>query len=471
MRWSQREFPEPPVLSSRDQRRRSTSLVHLLSLSTAAAFTLFIALIVSPDGSIAEQRRRVHEVQSGENLSVIAQRYGLTVDELAAANDLVPNAPLSIGTELRIPRRSKVEVHVVRSGETAAQIARARGCTVSELVAYNKIGRRARLSVGQVLKIPPTQPSFGDRGRRRSKRRTHTIQSGESLNEIAHQYGLGTNILMRANRITNPRLIRPGRVLVIPDPPERSGRSSEGRVRPQQRSRRISGARHRGVVIHWTMDGQSWRSIARAYRTTIARLRKANPRLDARLLPGQPMRIPGAKTPTSVRVANCGYPGIRFQRRDKARTIRLFNCNGRVAARGRRQLSHLAGARAGRGYKLLNRKLLRRIQRIADEFPGRPIRIVSGYRAPRGERAGSRHNFGRALDFSLEGVSNRALWDFCRTLPSTGCGMYPNSSFVHVDYRRESARWIDRAGPGEEPDYVGRDRGDEDGPSGDSSDE
>jgi hypothetical protein len=39
----------------------------------------------------------------------------------------------------------------------------------------------------------------------------------------------------------------------------------------------------------------------------------------------------------------------------------------------------------------------------------------------------------------------------------TGCGYYPNSSFVHVDVRQPGTghvAWIDASGPGEPPHYV-----------------
>jgi hypothetical protein len=46
---------------------------------------------------------------------------------------------------------------------------------------------------------------------------------------------------------------------------------------------------------------------------------------------------------------------------------------------------------------------------------------------------------------------------FAKTLGDTGCGFYPNSSFVHIDVRDAGAghvTWIDASGPGETPRYV-----------------
>ncbi len=385
-------------------------------------------------------------------MSEIAVRHGIRVDDLAVANKLNPERPISVGDTLDIPRKSGPRYHVVRTGETAVQVAKAEGCTLVELRQYNGLRRSARLRAGQILKIPEPGPSEREP---RARTRTHTVKAGETLNEIAHQYGLGTKILQRANKIRNPQSLRPGRVLVIPERAPRKAKK-RSRIRPLQQARRVSGERKGKAVLHRVMDGQSWRLIARSYRKSIKRLRKANPKLGGRLRAGNVVRIPGARAAASVSVANCGYPGIRFERVKKKQTIRLLRCNGRINPQGRRQLSLMASRRGKTPKRLLDPGLLRRLQVVADEYPGRVFRVVSGYRAPAGERGSSRHNYGQALDFSVRGISNRVLYQFCRTLPNTGCGFYPNSIFIHLDVRDESVGWVDTSGPGQAPQYTPR---------------
>lgn len=46
--------------------------------------------------------------------------------------------------------------------------------------------------------------------------RTHTVQAGESLWEIAGKYGRDLNSIIRANNITDPDLIYPGQQIIIP---------------------------------------------------------------------------------------------------------------------------------------------------------------------------------------------------------------------------------------------------------------
>jgi len=104
--------------------------------------------------------------------------------------------------------------------------------------------------------------------------------------------------------------------------------------------------------------------------------------------------------------------------------------------------------------RLVDQGLVTRMQAIAAAYRGKKVRIISGYRP---QSDGSHHKLGKAMDVRVEGVSNEALATFCRSLPDTGCGYYPNSTFVHVDVRPRGTGhvyWIDASGPGERARYV-----------------
>jgi uncharacterized protein YcbK (DUF882 family) len=110
------------------------------------------------------------------------------------------------------------------------------------------------------------------------------------------------------------------------------------------------------------------------------------------------------------------------------------------------------------GIRRLDPRLVERLEAALDHFrkAGQTpkLEILSGYRP---KSSGSYHQSGRALDVRIDGVSNEALVAFCKTLPDTGCGYYPNSLFVHIDVRDAGAghvAWIDASRPGEAPRYV-----------------
>lgn len=127
---------------------------------------------------------------------------------------------------------------------------------------------------------------------------------------------------------------------------------------------------------------------------------------------------------------------------------------GNSSAKGPKDGKDAKDAKLPAGIKIADAGLLTRLQGIADQFKGKKISVVSGYRPT--AKSGY-HKDARALDVHVEGVRNEDLVTFCRSLPDTGCGYYPKSSFVHVDVRPKGTGhvyWIDASGPGETAKYV-----------------
>jgi hypothetical protein len=115
------------------------------------------------------------------------------------------------------------------------------------------------------------------------------------------------------------------------------------------------------------------------------------------------------------------------------------------------------------GVRLVHPRLLWALQKIADAFPWRTLYVYSGYRHDpewRTAKPGSHHSMhseARALDLTVMGIPNAALFQVCRQLTDIGCGFYPNNHFVHLDVRRSGSGhplWIDVSAPGEPSRYV-----------------
>ncbi len=92
--------------------------------------------------------------------------------------------------------------------------------------------------------------------------------------------------------------------------------------------------------------------------------------------------------------------------------------------------------------------LLDLVYRAARHFRAPEVRVVSGYRKPRGHNT-SNHGRGRAIDLILPGVSDKELVAWAKTQGGVGVGLYPVSSFVHLDVRPRSYFWTDASGPGQ----------------------
>ncbi|MEM9068773.1 MAG: LysM peptidoglycan-binding domain-containing protein [Myxococcota bacterium] len=268
--------------------------------------------------------------------------------------------------------------------------------------------------------------------------REHTVRSGQSLSRIARRYRVTVQDLAAANQLRVTSELREGQRLRIPD---------------------------RGV--HYVRSGETLSRIAQRRNTSVRALARANRlRPDARLRLGQRLVLPGhdsieERDRAEARWGRPRHPGIvtffRVAMRERLR-VRLINSSGAVRRGPRRRLAHLMRHRRTNRQSLPNRRLVRVLTQISDHFGGRTLNILSGYRPAGGQtNEGSRHVSGEAVDLRVQGVSNRILRDYARTLDRVGVGYYPNSTFVHVDVRDRKAYWVDRSGRGESADYV-RDR-------------
>ena len=180
---------------------------------------------VSGDEDIGDNNGAVfyYTVERGDSLWSIANRFGVTVQEIRDANDLVSDT-LSVGQSLIIPGLSADEdlengnnnnndnttttTYTVVSGDSLWSIANRFGVTVQEIRDANDLVSDT-LSIGQVLIIPN-----GDNASNTPT--TYTVASGDSLWSIARKFGVTVGDLKNANNLTN-NLLSIGQVLVIPN--------------------------------------------------------------------------------------------------------------------------------------------------------------------------------------------------------------------------------------------------------------
>ncbi len=98
-----------------------------------------------------------HKVRKGENLSIIAEKYGVSVDELKVANGLKSNS-LQAGQRLKVPKgkdsnESATITHTVKSGESLYIIAQKYGVSIAAIKNANDL-KGNNLQKGQKLTIP-----------------------------------------------------------------------------------------------------------------------------------------------------------------------------------------------------------------------------------------------------------------------------------------------------------------------------
>ncbi len=94
-------------------------------------------------------------VESGDTLSSIAQKFGISIATLLWENRLGSNSVLRIGQKLTILPSSGVS-HRVAKGDTLAKIASLYKVTADQIADFNNI--QGGLTVGQILVIPGGRP-------------------------------------------------------------------------------------------------------------------------------------------------------------------------------------------------------------------------------------------------------------------------------------------------------------------------
>ncbi len=101
--------------------------------------------------------------------------------------------------------------HTVKAGETLFGLATQYGLTVDELAAANQIDDINLVQVGQVLQIPcPAETTTG-----KCQPQTHIVAAGETLLGIAQQYHVNKDTIIARNHISNPDMIQSGTMLII----------------------------------------------------------------------------------------------------------------------------------------------------------------------------------------------------------------------------------------------------------------
>ncbi|MCA0453096.1 MAG: LysM peptidoglycan-binding domain-containing protein [Chloroflexi bacterium] len=204
-------------------------------------FGLLLAgiLLWIPASSVAQDTNvTVHVVQRGETLFRISQQYSVSVEAIAAFNNIADPTNIQVGQRLLIPLAETVRpdmpaTHVVQPGETLKSIASRYNVSVEDLAALNNLVDIDTIYVGQVLNlivVPTTEPvptatteatmvaSVPDAPIENTESAPflYTVQGGDTLFRIATRFGLTVNDLARANNVSDPTLIYSGQQLIIP---------------------------------------------------------------------------------------------------------------------------------------------------------------------------------------------------------------------------------------------------------------
>jgi LysM repeat protein len=177
------------------------------------AAALALALLVPLPGLAGEV-----VVKSGETLSEIADRYGTTVNRLMEMNGLRDANDLWAGSRIKVPGNvysgGGSGNYTVKAGETLSEIADRYGTTVNQLMRLNGLRDANDLWAGSRIQVPGASPRSSQAAVNRNASR-HTVQTGETLSEIADRYGVPMSRLVALNNLGSPDQLMTGTTLQI----------------------------------------------------------------------------------------------------------------------------------------------------------------------------------------------------------------------------------------------------------------
>ena len=165
-------------------------------------------------------------VRSGETLSEIADRYGVSTRQLMRLNGLRDSDYIEAGSRLEIPG-PRVSAgpgrHRVQPGDTLDDIAARYRVSSRDLMLVNGLRNANHVEVGQTLKLPSNAVIAQSRPKPapinvRPGASEHTVERGQTLTQIARAYKLPVATLIDINTISNPNKVTVGTTLYLKAP-------------------------------------------------------------------------------------------------------------------------------------------------------------------------------------------------------------------------------------------------------------
>jgi penicillin-binding protein 2 len=164
----------------------------------------------------------------------ISERAGLRIGQTLAIPASGDGAAASAASRTA---SAKPESYTVRSGDSLTSVAAKYGLSISDLAAANNLNDDAELQIGQTLTIakgggaaarPAPQTSSTNAGR-------YTVRRGDTLSAIARRFGVSVNSLRVWNNLTGSNLLTGVQLVVSGEPLPAGTRVSSSKRQPVRR--------------------------------------------------------------------------------------------------------------------------------------------------------------------------------------------------------------------------------------------
>lgn len=233
-----------------------------IPVGRAQEFSVRLAMLTPEE----KQPWVTHAVQRGETLAQIASRYDVPLAELAELNGLSPRTRLRRGQVIRVP---------LSPADRSTTVAENTDASTAAAPSETAAGGDTAISpaAGGTTTVSPSPTQAAQPEQRAPLYTTHRVRRGETLAQIADDYGTTIAELRRINRLRRTRLVA-GQVLKVPASPNVAARAPE----------RSAGSPLAQKVTHRVRRGESIGTIAALYGVRQADVIRWNPSLAGGIL-------------------------------------------------------------------------------------------------------------------------------------------------------------------------------------------
>lgn len=168
-------------------------------------------------------------VKRGESIKLLAERFGISPDELAQLNEIPAQTKIRAGDSMKVPvqanndkpsrnRAPDTEDYVVKKGESLKSLAARWDMSVDELAQLNEIPAQTKIRAGDSMKVP----AQAEQAKGKSKRQNppefaqYTVKRGDSWNALANKLGVSGEALAKLNGMSATRMLQLGETIKLP---------------------------------------------------------------------------------------------------------------------------------------------------------------------------------------------------------------------------------------------------------------
>ncbi|ALD03102.1 lytic murein transglycosylase [Acinetobacter sp. TTH0-4] len=323
-------------------------------------------VVVSPP----KGKRSTYTVLPGDTLAVIAMKNGLNWRDVAKWNQIDPKSPLFVGTSIYLydakpqnteastPVKSKAESYVVQANDNLTGVANQFGLSVKQLADYNNLSLNSGLRVGQKLNLRETvqtSPSISDTQVARSnavskiKTKPYVVKRGEYLKLIAERYALSNQELADLTTgLTSSSSLLMGQKINVPLQTIESKSDNQSNEKISSKIDNVSVEPTYKVENYQVQRGDTLTSIALQSKislTELAELNKISNTGGLRL--GQVIKIPAGSTVPETYTVQSGDSLSVISAKYNVGMDYIANLNG---------ISRTTGLRVGQRLKLTGKE-------------------------------------------------------------------------------------------------------------------